>query len=102
MNEQLVMDLAENITWLVFFCLISGLLIGWYATFTYYRQKERERKAVEDYKREERVKFPPKSDLQRAQDAMNELQRIVTRYHVEWDTTHWDFDDDVEEKEDEQ
>ena len=102
MNEQLVMGLANNITWMVFFRLISGLLTGWYATFTYYRQKERERKAVENYKREERAKNPPKSDLQRARDAMNELQRIVTRYHVELDTTHWDFDDDVKEKESDQ
>ena len=47
MNEQLVMDLASNITWLVLFCLVGGMLIGWYATFTHYRQKEREREAEE-------------------------------------------------------
>ena len=97
MNDNLVMDLANNITWLALFCFISGLLIGWYVTFTHYRQKERERQAVLDYKRRELGVIQLKSDLRRIQDAMNELQCLVTHYHIESDVRCWDYD--IKEKE---
>ena len=93
MNEQLVMDLANNIIWLTLFCLVGGMLIGWYATFTHYRQKEREREAAEDYKKAERIKFPPKSDLDRLRDAMRVLDGIVDYYFIKWDDTEWTYND---------
>ena len=93
MNAQLVMSLANNIIWLTLFCLFGGMLIGWYATFTHYRQKEREREAVEYYKKEERVKIPPKSDLDRLRDAMRVLDGIVTYYFIKWDVTEWTYND---------
>ncbi len=93
MNAQLVMSLADNIIWLTLFCLFSGMLIGWYVTFTYYRQKEREREAVEDYKKKERVKIPPKSDFDRLRDAMRVLDGIVTYYFIKWDDTEWTYSD---------
>lgn len=93
MNEQLVMDLANDIIWLTLFCLFGGMLIGWYVTFTYYRQKEREREAVECYKMEERIKIPPESDLDRLYDAMRVLDGIVTYYSIKWDDTEWAYND---------
>lgn len=93
MNEQLVSELANNITWLVLFCLVSGMLIGWYVTFTHYRQKEREREAVENYKIVERTKYPQKSDFGRLHDAMRVLNGIVTYYFIKWDDTEWTYND---------
>ena len=79
MNEQLVMDLASNITWLVLFCLVGGMLIGWYATFTHYSQKEREREAVEDNKLEQekcQTLRPPKTYTVTDEDKQYELTLI--------------------------
>lgn len=90
------MDLANNITWVVLFCLVGGMMIGWYATFTHYRQKEREREVVEDYKKEERVKNPPPSDLDRLHDAMSVLDWIVDYYFIKWDVTEWTYNDGLE------
>ena len=87
------MDLANDIVWLMPFCLVGGMLIGWYATFMHYRQKEREREAVEDYKNAERIKYPPKSDLDRLNDAMRALDGIVNYYFIKWYDTEWTYND---------
>ena len=93
MKEQLVMYLASDIIWLALFCLVGGMLIGWYVTFTQYRQKEREREAVEFYKKSERIKHPPKTDLDQFYDAMRVLNRTVTYYFVKWNDTEWTYKD---------
>ena len=104
MNEELVTTLATNIIGVAFFSFIGGLLAGWYATFSHYRQIERERKAVSDYINHQKTKNPPPTDLERAQKAMDTLQGIVTRYHIEWDETEWDYieDNGLKDKEDNQ
>ena len=94
MNEELVTTLANNIIGVTFFSFIGGLIVGWYATFSHYRQKERERKAVSDYINHTKTKNPPPSDFDKAQKAMDTLQNIVTRYHIERSETVWDYDDD--------
>jgi hypothetical protein len=94
MNEQLVMDLANNITWLVLFCLVGGMLIGWYATFTHYRQKEREREAVEDYKlkQEKRPPIqPPKTYDELQRDLLRDLQRFCDSYTVTDEDKRWTY-----------
>ncbi len=93
MNEQLVVELANNILWLTILCLLAGMFVGWYITFTHYRQKEREREAVENYKQEERVKNPPKSDLDRLHDAMRVLDGITDYYFIKWEDTEWTYND---------
>ena len=94
MNEELVTTLATNIIGVAFFSFIGGLLAGWYATFSHYRQKERERKAVSDYINHTKTKNPPPLPFERAQKAMDTLQDIVTRYHIEWDESVWDYIED--------
>jgi uncharacterized protein YneF (UPF0154 family) len=37
MKEELIMKLAENITMVMIFSIIGGLLIGWYATYVYFK-----------------------------------------------------------------
>ncbi len=92
MNEQLVMDLANNITWLVLFCLVGGMLIGWYATFTHYRQKEREREAVENYKLEQEKRppiRPPKTYEENQREILRDLQRFCDSYTVTDEDKRW-------------
>lgn len=92
--EQLVIDLANNITWLVLFCLVGGMLIGWYATFTHYRQKEREREAVEDYKLEQKkhqTLRPPKSYEENQRDVLRDLQRFCDSYTVTDEDKRWTY-----------
>ena len=94
MNEQLVMDLANNIIWLSLFCLVSGMLIGWYATFTHYRQKEREREAVENYKlkQEKRPPIqPPKTYDELQRDILRDLQRFCDSYTVTDEDKRWTY-----------
>ena len=97
MKEELILSLADNMIWCVVFCIVSGALAGWYATFSHYRQKEREREAVESYKLEERTSRPPKSDFEKVQDCLRTLEKIITKYHVEWSETHWDYVEAAEE-----
>ena len=101
MNEELVTTLATGVA---FFSFIGGLLAGWYATFSHYRQIERERKAVSDYINHQKTKNPPPTYFERVQKAMEMLQGIVTRYHIEWDNTEWDYieDNGLKDKEDNQ
>jgi hypothetical protein len=94
MTEQLVMDLANNITWLVLFSLAGGMLIGWYATFTHYRQKEREREAVEDYKlkQEKRPPIqPPKTYEENQRDVLMDLQCFCDSYTVTDEDKRWTY-----------
>ena len=98
MNEELVTTLATNIIGVIFFSFIGGLLAGWYATFSHYRQIERERKAVSDYINHLKTKNPPPTEFERVQKAMDTLQRVVTRYHIEWGETEWDYIEDNELK----
>ena len=94
MNEESVTILANNIIGVTFFSFIGGLLVGWYATLSHYRLKERERKAVSNYINHTKTKNPPPSDFERAQKAMDTLQDIVTRYHIEWGDTVWNYVED--------
>jgi len=94
MNEELVTTLANNIIGVTFFSFIGGLLVGYYATFSHYRQKERERKAVSDYINHTKTKNPPPSPLSIARKAMDTLQDVVTRYHIERGDTEWDYVED--------
>ena len=94
MNEELVTTLATNIIGVVIFSFIGGLVAGWYATYLHYRQIERERKAVSDYINHQKTKNPPPTYLERVQKAMEMLQGIVTRYHIEWGDTEWDYIED--------
>lgn len=94
MNEQLVMDLADNIIWLTLFCLVSGMLIGWYVTFTHYRQKEREREAVEEekLKLEKRQAIrPPKTYEENQRDVLRDLQRFCDSYTVTDEDKRWTY-----------
>ena len=91
MNEELITTLATNIIGVTFFSFIGGLLAGWYATFLHYRQIERERKAVSDYINHQKTKNPPPTELEKVQKAMDMLQGVVTRYHIEWEGTEWNF-----------
>ena len=94
MNEELVTTLATNIIGVVIFSFIGGLVAGWYATYLHCRQIERERKAVSDYINHQKTKNPPPTYLERVQKAMEMLQGIVTRYHIEWGDTEWDYTED--------
>lgn len=94
MNEELVTTLATNIIGVTFFSFVGGVLAGWYATFAHYRQIERERKAVSDYINHQKTKNPPPSLLEIMQKAMDTLQEHVTRYHIEWNETEWDYIED--------
>ena len=94
MNEQLVIDLANNIIWLTLFCLVGGMLIGWYATFTHYRQKEREREAVENYKSDqEKHHTVPilKTYDERQRDVLRDLQRFCDSYTVTDEDKRWTY-----------
>ena len=91
------MDFANNITWLALFSLVGGMLIGWYATFTHYRQKEREREAVEDYKleqeRRQALQLPETYD-EKQRDVLSNLQRFCDSYTVTDDDRRWTYIDD--------
>lgn len=68
---------------MLLFSFLGGLLIGWYPTFTHYRAKERERKAVEAYKAHQWVKKPPITDWQEAINIIAKLNdSIVEEYHI--------------------
>ena len=98
MTEQLVMDLANNITWLVLFSLAGGMLIGWFATFTHYRQKEREREAVEDYKLKHEIRptpRPPKTYEENQRDVLSNLQRFCDSYTVTDGDKRWTYIDEL-------
>jgi len=96
MKEEFITSLATNIIGVTFFSFVGGVLAGWYATFTHYRQKERERKAVSDYINHQKTKNPPPTELEKVQKAMDTLHGIVTRYHIEWEGTEWDYIDDTD------
>ena len=96
MNEELIMNLAENIIGVTFFSLICGLLIGWYTTFTHYRQKEQAHKAVEEYKREQRLKFPPETYEQLQRKALSEIQRFCDSYIVTDEDEIWVYNNKKE------
>ena len=96
MNEELITTLATNIIGVTFFSFVGGVLAGWYATFTHYRQKERERKAVSDYINHQKTKIQTPTKLEKVQKAMDALQCIVTRYHIEWEGTEWNYIDDTD------
>ena len=90
------MELANNITWLALFSLVGGMLIGWYATFTHYRQKEREREAVEDYKLEQERRQAlqlPKTYEENQRDVLSNLQRFCDSYTVTDDDRRWTYID---------
>ena len=98
MTEQLVTDLANNITWLALFSLVGGMLIGWYATFTHYRQKEREREAVEDYKLEQERRQAlqlPKTYEENQRDVLSNLQRFCDSYTVTDGDKRWTYIDEL-------
>ena len=90
------MDLANNITWLALFSLVGGMLIGWYATFTHYRQKERVREAVEDYKSEQEKRQTlqqHKTYEENQRDVLSDLQRFCDSYTVTDDDRRWTYTD---------
>lgn len=95
MNEELVINLAENIIGIVTLCLISGMLIGWYITFCHYRQKEREREAVESYKTKQKPSRPPKSYDEEQRDVLKELQRYCDSYMVTDEDKRWTYGNGV-------
>ena len=88
--EELIMDM-----WIVIgLAFVGGLLIGWYVTWQFYSRKERDREIVEDYKRHELLKRPPKSNYELVQDAIRLLESIVTKFHIEWDECKWDYSEE--------
>lgn len=82
--------------------LVMGIIVGWYVTRQHYRRGIIEREAVDGYIKHQKTKTPPPTDFERAQQAMDTLQGIVTRYHIEWDETEWDYieDNGIKDKED--
>lgn len=82
--------------------LVMGIIVGWYVTRQHYRRGIIEREAINGYINHQKTKNPPPTDFERAQKAMDTLQDIVTRYHVEWDETEWDYiaDNGLKDKED--
>jgi len=72
---------------MVLFAFLGGLLVGWYPTFTHYRAKEQERKAVskalQAHINHERVQNPLPTDWQEAIDIIAQLNNsIVEEYHI--------------------
>lgn len=96
MNEELITTLANNIIGVTFFSFVGGVVAGWYATFAHYRQIERERKAVSDYISDHKTKIAPPTELEKVQKAMDTLHGIVTRYHIEWEGTEWNYIDETD------
>lgn len=71
--------------------LVMGIIVGWYCTWQHYRRGIIERDAINGYINQQKVKNPPPTDFERAQKAMQTLQDIVTRYHIECGDTEWNF-----------
>lgn len=74
--------------------LVIGFIEGWYVTRQHYRRGIIEHEAINGYINHQKTKNPPPTDFERAQKAMDTLQGIVTRYHIEWDETEWDYIED--------
>ena len=74
--------------------LVMGIIVGWHFTRHHYRRGIIEREAITGYINHQKTKNPPPTDFERAQKAMDTLQGIVTRYHIEWDETEWDYIED--------
>lgn len=74
--------------------LVVGIIVGWYVTRQHYRRGIIEREAINGYINHQKTKIPPLTDFERAQKAMDTLQGLVTRYHIEWDETEWDYIED--------
>jgi len=82
--------------------LVMGIIVGWYVTRQHFRREIIEHEAINDYINHQKTKNPPPTDRERVQKAMYTLQGIVTRYHIEWGGTEWDYieDNGLKDKED--
>lgn len=84
--------------------LVMGIIIGWYVTRQHYRRGIIEREAINGYINHQKAMKLTPTDFEVVQKAMDTLQGIVTRYHIEWDGTEWDYieDNGLKDKEDKQ
>jgi hypothetical protein len=74
--------------------LVMGIIVGWYVTRQHYRLGIIEREAINGYINHQKTKNPPPTAIERVQKAMDTLQDFVTRYHIEWGETEWDYIED--------
>lgn len=74
--------------------LVMGIIVGWYVTRQHYRRGIIEREAINGYINHQKAKNPPPTNFERVQKAMDTLQGFVTRYHIEWGETEWDYIED--------
>lgn len=92
-GQELMLSIANDTMWLIVFCLVGGVLMGWYVTMTHYRSKNSIREGIEAGI--ERYKFKrrpaPDSDYDRVSKALKELADIVDEYHIKWGGASFDF-----------
>ena len=96
------MDLETKIWLYLIFMYALGTLFGWYLTYQHYRNKEREREAVENYKSEQKRKewlaSPAPLDYdQRQRKALVEMQRYCDEYIIKDENKTWTYKYNEEE-----
>ena len=87
------MDIETKI-WIALMAVYAiGCLCGWYLTYEHFRKKEIEREAVDEYKRDRRLKQPPTSFDEMQRRVLSDLQRFCTSYIVEYEDKKWTYGD---------